>query len=147
MISGDKRDKAERIAGLLGIDNVLCKVKPSDKSDAVRALQARGKRVCFVDTGYPVGKGKALAVGLLTGLMPCGALSSMWMFAASSGSWKSGAAAMLAFGLGTCVFMLAFGLFGVFIPKKYNKYLVKCSTVLIVALGLILMTKGIKILL
>ena len=39
------------------------------------------------------------------------------------------------------------GLFGVFIPKKYNKYLVKCSTVLIVALGLILMTKGIKILL
>ena len=90
-------------------------------------------------------KGKALAVGLLTGLMPCGALSSMWMFAASSGSWKSGAAAMLAFGLGTCVFMLAFGLFGVFIPKKYNKYLVKCSTVLIVALGLILMTKGIKI--
>ena len=92
-------------------------------------------------------KGKALAVGLLTGLMPCGALSSMWMFAASSGSWKSGAAAMLAFGLGTCVFMLAFGLFGVFIPKKYNKYLVKCSTVLIVALGLILMTKGIKILL
>ena len=92
-------------------------------------------------------KGKALAVGLLTGLMPCGALSSMWMFAASSGSWKSGAAAMLAFGLGTCVFMLAFGLFGVFIPKKYNKYLVKCSTVLIVTLGLILMTKGIKILL
>ena len=81
-------------------------------------------------------KGKALAVGLLTGLMPCGALSSMWMFAASSGSWKSGAAAML-----------AFGLFGVFIPKKYNKYLVKCSTVLIVALGLILITKGIKILL
>ena len=92
-------------------------------------------------------KGKALAVGLLTGLMPCGALSYMWMFAASSGSWKSGAAAMLAFGLGTCVFMLAFGLFGVFIPKRYNKYLVKCSTVLIVALGLILMTKGIKILL
>ena len=92
-------------------------------------------------------KGKALAVGLLTGLMPCGALSSMWIFAASSGSWKSGTAAMLAFGLGTCVFMLAFGLFGVFIPKKYNKILVKCSTVLIVAVGLILMTKGIKILL
>lgn len=54
---------------------------------------------------------------------------------------------MLAFGLGTCVFMLAFGLFGAFIPKRYNKYLVKCSTVLIVALGSILMTKGIKILL
>ena len=43
MISGDKREKAERIAGLLGIDNVLCEVKPSDKSDAVKKLQAKGK--------------------------------------------------------------------------------------------------------
>ena len=51
MISGDKREKAERIAGLLGIDNVLCEVKPSDKSDAVKKLQAKGKRVCFVGDG------------------------------------------------------------------------------------------------
>ena len=55
-------------------------------------------------------RGKAFAAGLLTGLMPCGALSSMWIFAASSGSWASGAASMLAFGAGTCVFMLLFGL-------------------------------------
>ena len=52
----------------------------------------------------------------------------------------------LAFGAGTCVFMLAFGLFGALIPKKYNKYILKCSTVFIVALGLILMTKGLKLL-
>lgn len=90
-------------------------------------------------------KGKAFTVGLLTGLMPCGALSSMWMFAAASGAWISGAVSMLAFGLGTCVFMLIFGMFGAFIPKKYNKYILKCSTVLIVALGLILMTKGISL--
>ncbi len=91
--------------------------------------------------------GKAFCVGVLTGLMPCGALSSMWMLAASSGSWLGGAADMLAFALGSCVFMLAFGLLGTFIPKKYNKYMLKCSTVLIVALGLILTTKGIKIML
>ena len=91
-------------------------------------------------------RGKAFAVGLLTGLMPCGALSSMWIFAASSGSWTSGAASMLAFGAGTCVFMLLFGLLGAFLPKRYNKYLLKGSTILIVALGLILMTKGIRLL-
>ena len=91
-------------------------------------------------------RGKALAVGLLTGLMPCGALSSMWIFAASSGSWVSGAASMLAFGAGTCVFMLLFGLLGAFLPKRYNKYLLKGSTILIVALGLSLMTKGIRLL-
>ena len=91
-------------------------------------------------------RGKAFAVGLLTGLMPCGALSSMWIFSASSGSWASGAASMLAFGAGTCVFMLLFGLLGAFIPKRYNKYLLKASTILIVALGLSLMTKGIRLL-
>ena len=72
--------------------------------------------------------------------------SSMWIFAASSGSWASGAVSMLAFGAGTCVFMLLFGLLGAFIPKRYNKYLLKASTILIVALGLSLMTKGIRLL-
>jgi len=51
MISGDKKEKADRIANLLNIENVLCEVKPSDKSDKVRALQAQGKRVCFVGDG------------------------------------------------------------------------------------------------
>lgn len=92
-------------------------------------------------------KGRSFVVGLLTGLLPCGALSSMWMLAAASGSWINGAVSMLAFGLGTCVFMVIFGVFGVFIPKKYNKYILKGSTVLIVALGLILMAKGIRLLL
>lgn len=90
-------------------------------------------------------KGSAFTVGLLTGLMPCGALTAMWALSASSGSALSGAADMLAFGLGTCVFMLAFGLFGVLIPKKYNKYMLKASTALIVSLGAILMTKGISL--
>ena len=89
--------------------------------------------------------GRPLVIGLLTGLMPCGALTAMWFFSAASGSALKGAESMFAFGLGTCVLMLVFGLFGVFIPKKYNKYILKVSTVLIVTLGLILMTKGLKI--
>jgi P-type Cu2+ transporter len=51
MISGDKKEKADRIAGLLNIENVLCEVKPQDKADAVKKLQAYGKRVCFVGDG------------------------------------------------------------------------------------------------
>ncbi len=51
MISGDKRDRAELIAGQLGIDNLLCEVKPSDKAEAVKTLQAEGKHVCFVGDG------------------------------------------------------------------------------------------------
>ena len=37
-------------------------------------------------------------------------------------------------------------MFGKFIPKRYNKYITRVSTVLIVALGLLLMTKGLKLL-
>ena len=87
-------------------------------------------------------KGGSALVGLLTGLMPCGALSAMWAFSASTLSPLNGAVSMFAFGLGTCIFMIIFSLFGIFIPKKYNKYLLRTSTVLIVALGLILIKKG-----
>lgn len=87
--------------------------------------------------------GRPLVIGLLTGLMPCGALASMWLFAAASGSALKGAESMFAFGLGTCAVMLLFGTFGTLIPAKYNKYILKSGTVLIVTLGLILMTKGI----
>ena len=83
-----------------------------------------------------------IITGLLTGLMPCGAMSAVWMLAASSGSTLRGAEIMLSFGLGTCVFMLLFGCFGVVIPKKYNRFLLRGSSVLIIALGLILISKG-----
>ena len=88
--------------------------------------------------------GRPLVIGLLTGLMPCGALASMWLFAAASGSAAKGAESMFAFGLGTCAVMLLFGTFGALVPAKYNKYILKVSTVLIVSLGLILLSMGIR---
>ena len=42
--------------------------------------------------------------------------------------------------------MILFGTFGKIIPKKYNKYIARISTILIVTLGLLLMTKGIRLL-
>ena len=86
MISGDKREKAERIAGLLGIDNVLCEVKPSDKSDAVKKLQAKGKRVCFVGDG--INDSPALACADIGVALGCGtdiAISSADVMIVGSG--------------------------------------------------------------
>ena len=71
MISGDKREKAERIAGMLGIENVLSEVRPADKSDAVKALQARGKHVCFVGDG--INDSPALACADIGVALGCGA--------------------------------------------------------------------------
>ena len=92
-------------------------------------------------------RGGPLIVGLLTGIMPCGMLSSMWFVAASSGSAFGGMKIMLVFCLGTCVFMILFGLLGDVITRKYNKYILKASTILIITMGLMLMVKGINVLL
>lgn len=51
MISGDKEVKAKRVAGLLGIENVIWEVKPSDKADAVKKLQAEGGTLPWSATG------------------------------------------------------------------------------------------------
>ena len=55
-----------------------------------------------------------------------------------------GAALMLVFGLGTSVCMLVFGLLGDALTRRYNKYILKASTVLIITMGLMLAVKGIK---
>ena len=70
MISGDKKEKADRVARMLGIRNVLCEVRPSDKSDAVRALRAKGKRVCFVGDG--INDSPALACADIGVALGCG---------------------------------------------------------------------------
>jgi sulfite exporter TauE/SafE/copper chaperone CopZ len=91
-------------------------------------------------------RGKPFVVGLLTGVMPCGMLTSMWFVAASASSIPKGAAIMLVFGLGTCICMLLFGLLGDAMTRKYNKYILKASTMLIITMGLMLMVKGIHLL-
>ncbi len=41
---------------------------------------------------------------------------------------------------------MPFGLLGDAVTKKYNKYILKADTVLIITMGLMLMVKGIKML-
>lgn len=112
----------------------------------LRRLRAQLNPPCALPSGVKRRAfGRPLAVGLATGLMPCGALSAMWLLSASAGSAAKGLLSMLAFALGTVPAMLAFGSLGALIPKRYNKYMLKASTVLIVALGIVLMMKGIRL--
>ena len=90
--------------------------------------------------------GRPLLIGLLTGLMPCGSLYAMWLYAVSVGSASGGAVSMLAFSLGTAPLMFLFGALGMLIPRKWNKYFVKASAVIVTAMGLKMWISGLRML-
>jgi Cu+-exporting ATPase len=51
MLTGDNRRTAEAIARKLGIDRVVAEVRPEEKSNEVKRLQAEGKQVGMVGDG------------------------------------------------------------------------------------------------
>ena len=87
-----------------------------------------------------------LLVGLLTGLMPCGALYAAGFCAMSSGSAEKGGLLMLAFALGTVPLMLLFASLGALMPRSWTKYLRKLGAVLVTAMGTKMLISGLLLL-
>lgn len=84
-------------------------------------------------------------VGMLNGLMPCGPLQTMQLYALGTGSAFKGALSMFLFALGTVPLMLTFGALSGLLSKNSTKTVLKFSGILVVVLGIIMGTRGLAL--
>ena len=85
--------------------------------------------------------------GLLNGLfIACGPLQAMYLYAAGTGSFVTGALSLAAFGLGTLPVMLIFGSIATVISQKTASKILKFSAIIVLILGLIMINRGLNVL-
>ena len=84
-------------------------------------------------------------VGFLNGLMPCGPLQAMQLYALGTGSMLGGALSMLTFGLGTVPLMFSFGAVSSFLSGKFTRNMMKFSSALVMTLGLVMIGRGMSL--
>ena len=88
------------------------------------------------------GKHGPFYVGLLNGLMPCGPLQAMQIYALGTGSPIKGALSMLVFSLGTVPLMFGFGAISSFLSSKFTHRMMKVSAALVIVLGIVMLNRG-----
>ncbi len=92
-----------------------------------------------------VSSSSPLVVGLLNGLMPCGPLQAMQLYALSAGSALGGALSMLLFSLGTVPLMFGLGALSAVLSKKFTRRMMAAGAVLVAVLGLTMFTQGLSL--
>ncbi|MBP5595681.1 MAG: sulfite exporter TauE/SafE family protein [Pseudobutyrivibrio sp.] len=110
------------------------------------------KKLSFVFSGKlragllkNVNTNSSFIIGLLNGLMPCGPLQSMQLYALSTGSIAKGALSMFLFSLGTVPLMFGFGLVASKLNQKYKKVMLTVSAVLIFVIGINMISNGLTL--
>lgn len=84
-------------------------------------------------------------IGLLSGLMPCGPLQIVQLFALGTRSVVFGALAMFIFSLGTVPVLLSFGVLNSIINKKHTGRILKISAVFVIILGAVMIGRGLTL--
>ena len=95
-------------------------------------------------TGGAAGR-SSYYIGLANGLMPCGPLQAMQLYALSAGSWWRGAMSMFCFCLGTIPLMLGVGLIGGNLNRRFAKPMRVISALLVLAMGMSAMASGLAL--
>lgn len=85
---------------------------------------------------------KPFVVGLLNGLMPCGPLQAMQIYALGTGSALMGALSMMVFALGTVPLMFAFGALSALLNSRFTRVMGKVSAALVILIGFTMLGRG-----
>jgi sulfite exporter TauE/SafE/copper chaperone CopZ len=86
-----------------------------------------------------------LIIGLLNGLMPCGPLQAMQLFAFSTGNPLVGGLSMLFFALGTVPLMFGLGALSSLLSGKFTRMATTVGAVLVCVLGLMMFSYGLNL--
>lgn len=110
-----------------------------------RRIQMQIPAVCqFPGKWQRLSAGKPFLIGMFTGIMPCTASNTMWLYAMTTGNALKGGISMLFWSLGTALMMMVLGFLSRLVPRKFQKYMVRINTILVVTLGLQMMLKGFR---
>lgn len=116
---------------------------------ALRLLDAGGVSVALSGSLRTrllrAGHGSSLWIGLVNGLMPCGPLQAMQLYALSSGSWWMGALSMLLFSLGTVPLMLTFGWVSARLNRRFAKPMQWVSGALLLTMAVAMLCNGLAL--
>jgi sulfite exporter TauE/SafE/copper chaperone CopZ len=148
-LSGDAKGIIQLIAGVFMVIMGLSMfgVLPGISRITPRLPRVFGEKVAAAkesSAGDGSGKGP-IVVGLLNGLMPCGPLQAMQIFALSTGSPAQGALSMLCFSLGTMPLMFGLGALSSALGRKFTSRAMTIGAALVIFLGLFMFTQGLTL--
>ena len=98
------------------------------------------KKINFIK--YKTKSRNPFIIGILNGLMPCGPLQAMQVYALGAGSFIKGALSMFLFGLGTIPLMLFTGVILNLVKGKGKIIINKIASVLILILSIVMLNRG-----
>jgi sulfite exporter TauE/SafE/plastocyanin domain-containing protein/copper chaperone CopZ len=124
-------------AGLFMVVLGLKMIGIISKVPSASRLVPAGIREAIGRIGTGFRKRGPFAVGILNGLMPCGPLQTMQLYALGTGSALAGALSMFIFSAGTVPLMLVFGFAAALLPRRFVPIMARASAVLVMFLGVV----------
>jgi len=133
------------VAAVAGIFMVIMGLNMLNLFPWLRRFNPRMPKIFAEKINEQKKSNQPIYVGLLNGLMPCGPLQAMQLFALSTGDPLKGALAMMLFSLGTVPLMFGLGALSTVLTKKFTARMMTVSAALVVILGVFMFSNGLAL--